>query len=389
MLAQRELRAAADGAFEHSAQSDAIAFAMDSTTASSPDAAPRAGGSGGSAGTGGSGGVGVDARGTAAGGNPDSVDAAVPADLAGAFDVPTPFEATPRPDAAMDAPLPVDATPAGPGDGSVIDVTSETGGSPTLCSPVPKSTGGIACPGGKCTVGAYSGYTFTATDGLTSTVCVSANSLCAAGTTNTLKSNDGSANWGIAFGFFLSPNSTATNLVGVQLAGSGISVNLSSLPTGAQSRIQVTVGSTSYCATLSSATQTLPWTSFSTACWSNSGTYLTGAPTTATQIVITVNSKAGIAGSFDLCVTSLSFPGSETCPTGYHDDGTGACAPNSVCAAGYHIDGTGACVVSGTCSTGTCPGSVGPGGTCTSNQDCAPGYGCRGTTGGTVCSQNL
>ena len=109
---------------------------MDSTTASSPDAAPRAGGSGGSAGTGGSGGVGVDARGTAAGGNPDSVDAAVPADLAGAFDVPTPFEATPRPDAAMDAPLPVDATPAGPGDGSVIDVTSETGGSPTLCSPV-------------------------------------------------------------------------------------------------------------------------------------------------------------------------------------------------------------------------------------------------------------
>jgi hypothetical protein len=115
--------------------------------------------------------------------------------------------------------------------------------------------------------------------------------------------------------------------------------------------------------------------------------------------VITVNSKAGIAGSFDLCVTSLSFPGSETCPTGDHDDGTGACAPNSVCAIGYLTDGTGTCVFSGcpsgynncsgTCSTGTCPGSVGPGGTCSSNQDCAPGYGCRGTTGGTVCSQNL
>ncbi|MGO9665308.1 MAG: LamG domain-containing protein [Polyangia bacterium] len=581
-----QLRPLADGSAEHSAQSDAIASAIDGATASSPDAAPGTGGSGGFAGTGGGGGVGVDASRTAtdgmaeAGGRTSSGDAAIPPDLASARDVPTPFEAIPPPDAAMDAPLAIDATstpdaisvstlglvlyyscdqisgttvpdmsgngnngtllgpvslvpgkvgnalaltatnntdagvsggyiamppailatahdmtiaawfkisstpsyqrifeignssttssmyltptysdgyprftirtaltdaglyredipatgttiPTGvwehvavvldasggrlylngvqvgtnttmkmrptdlgatpndwigasefsntpfldgaidefriynralsaaeivalfntsttsptPGDGGVAGGASDTGGSPTLCSPVPRSTGGIVCPGGKCTVGAYSGSSLTYTDG-TSTICMSANSLCATGKTNTLNSTDTITNWGVVFGFDLSPNSTSTNLVGVQLAGSGISVKLSSLPTGAQARVQVTVGATTYyCATMSAASQTLPWTSFNTACWNNTGTYLTGAPTAATQILITVNSETGIAGSFDLCVTSLSFPGSETCPTGYHDDGTGACAPNSVCAAGYHIDGTGACVV--------------------------------------------
>jgi hypothetical protein len=94
--------------------------------------------------------------------------------------------------------------------------------------------------------------------------------------------------------------------------------------------------------------------------------------------------------------------GSQTatvCSAGSHDDGTGICAFNSVCAIGYLTNAAGTCVFSGCpsgynhcsgkCLTGTCPGSVGLGGTCSSNQDCAPGYGCRGTTGGTVCSQNL
>jgi hypothetical protein len=70
------------------------------------------------------------------------------------------------------------------------------------------------------------------------------------------------------------------------------------------------------------------------------------------------------------------------CSTGYHNGGTGKCVASTTCSTGYNN-------CSGTCSTGTCPGSVGLGGTCTSNQDCATGYGCRGTTGGTVCSQNL
>ena len=118
-----QLRPLADGSAEHSAQSDAIASAIDGATASSPDAAPGTGGNGGGAGTGGGGGAGVDASRTAtdgmaeAGGRTSSGDAAIPPDLASARDVPTPFEATPPPDAAMDAPMTVDAI-------SIPDATS-------------------------------------------------------------------------------------------------------------------------------------------------------------------------------------------------------------------------------------------------------------------------
>jgi len=248
----------------------------------------------------------------------------------------------------------------------------------TTCTPVPQSTGGLSCPNGKCVVGAYSGSALADTDG-TSTICMSANSLCVAGSTNTSNSTDTATNWGVEFGFDLSPNSTSTNLVGVQLAGSGISVKLSSLPTGAQARVQVTVAPHYYCAVMSAASQTLPWTSFNTACWNNTGTYLTGAPTAATQILITVNSEAGVAGSFDLCVTSLSFPGGETCPGGDHDDGMGNCVVNGTCATGYHDGGGGTCVLSGTCSTGyqinsTGSGLVGALGTCVVPGTCVSGY---------------
>ena len=241
---------------------------------------------------------------------------------------------------------------------------------------MPKSTGGIACPGGKCAVGSYSGSGFTASDGIASTICLSANSLCAAGTTNTAQSADTTTNWGTAFGFSLSPSSTGTNLVGVQLGGSGIAVTLSSLPTGALARIQVSVGSGNYCAAMSASSQTIPWTSFNTACWNNSGTYLTGAPTAATQIAVTVNGEAGVAGSFDLCVTSLAFPGSETCSTGYHDGGGGTCVASGTCSTGYHDNGVGTCVVSGTCSTGYHDGGAG---TCVATGTCSTRYHDGGT----------
>jgi hypothetical protein len=261
--------------------------------------------------------------------------------------------------------------------------TTSCGAAATICTPVPKSTGGICCPNGKCVVGAYSGATLAYTDG-TSTICMSANGLCATGNTNALNSTNTTANWGVVFGFYLSPNSTPTNLVGVQLAGSGISVNLSSLPAGAQARVQVSVGATGYyCAVMSTASQTLPWTSFNTARWNNTGTYLTGAPTAATQILITVSSETGVAGSFDLCVTSLSFPGSETCPRGDHDDGTGNCVVNGTCATGYHDSGTGTCVVSGTCWAGYHNGG---GGTCVASGTCSAGYNnCSGTCSSSSC----
>ncbi len=186
--------------------------------------------------------------------------------------------------------------------------TPPVGGSTavTTCTPAPKSTGGLPCPGGKCTVGAYSGYDFGFSDGLGSTYCVDANSLCAAGTT--LAQNPPAYTiWGAGFGFSLSPLTTLTNTTPVQLTGSGVSVTLSSLPTGgATARVQVTVGITQYCALMTSASQTIPWASFNTECWQPaSGTALTGAPN-ATNIQIEASAGA-TAGAYDFCVTALSF----------------------------------------------------------------------------------
>jgi hypothetical protein len=169
---------------------------------------------------------------------------------------------------------------------------------------VPKSTGGISCPGGKCTVGTYSGYDFPFTDGKGSTICVDANGLCAAGTTG---AQDAAYTvWGAGFGFNLSTATTATTEVPVQLAGSGVTVALTGLPTGADMRLQVKVGGVAYCAVMTTATQTVPWSSFNTTCWAPAtGTALGGAPNTPNFQFQASSTKT--AGTFDFCVTSLSF----------------------------------------------------------------------------------
>ena len=180
----------------------------------------------------------------------------------------------------------------------------------STCTPVPKSTGGIACPGGLCTVGAYSGYDFTFSDKIASSVCMLPNSLCAAGTVGAQNPAGGYTVWGAGILFSLSTLTTATTEMPVQLAGTGVTVTVTSLPTNADMRLQVKhfVGATgtTYCAIMTTATQTIPWTSFNTMCWSpSSGVALTGPPNTS-NFQFQASSRP-TAGSFDFCVTSLSF----------------------------------------------------------------------------------
>ncbi|HJX62835.1 MAG TPA: hypothetical protein VJ860_02660, partial [Polyangia bacterium] len=142
-------------------------------------------------------------------------------------------------------------------------------------------------------------------DGKGSTLCLDANSLCAAGTTGA-QDPPTYLVWGAGFGFNLSTATTATTDVPVPLTGSGVTVSVSSLPTGADLRVQVKVGAVSYCAVMTTATQTIPWGSFNTTCWAPAtGTALTGAPSTPN---IQFQASSGkTAGTFDFCVTSVAF----------------------------------------------------------------------------------
>jgi hypothetical protein len=181
-----------------------------------------------------------------------------------------------------------------------------TGGATATCTPAPKSTGGLSCPNGLCTVQSYSGRNFAFADGKGSSICMLPNSLCAAGTVGAQNPPNFTV-WGSGFGFSLSPQTTLTTSVPVQLTGSGVSVTLSSLPTGgATARVQVTVAGTQYCAAMTSASQTIPWSSFNTTCWAPAtGTALAGAPNTTN---IQIEASAGTtAGAYDFCVTALSF----------------------------------------------------------------------------------
>ena len=205
----------------------------------------------------------------------------------------------------------------GAGSGGTVDAgaTGGSGGSSTTpppdaatttCTPVPKSIGGISCPGGYCTVGTYSGYDFSFADPTgKSSVCVSAGVLCGAGVVGA-QDPPGYTVWGAGFGFNLSLQTTLTTSVPVQLSGTSVTVKLSSLPTGADMRVQVLVNGVAYCAVMTMASQTILWNAFNTKCWApTTGTALTGPPNTP-NIQFQASSRA-TAGSFDFCVTSLSF----------------------------------------------------------------------------------
>jgi hypothetical protein len=196
------------------------------------------------------------------------------------------------------------------GAGATGGTTTATGGVTATCTPVPKSTGGLSCPGGLCTVGAYVGYDFTFSDKIASSVCMLPNSLCGAGTVGAQNPTGGYTVWGAGFGFSLSTLTTPAAQMPVQLAGTGVAITVTSLPTNADMRLQVKhyVGATgtTYCALMTTATQTIPWTSFNTMCWAPAtGVALTGPPNTS-NFQFQASSRP-TAGSFDFCVTSLTF----------------------------------------------------------------------------------
>jgi hypothetical protein len=155
-----------------------------------------------------------------------------------------------------------------------------------------------------------SGYGFKYSDadggkGGKSTICMAADSLCAAGTTGA-QDPPTYLTWGAGIGFNLSPASSGTTSTPVQLSGTGISVTFSSLPSPGGARVQLTSGGVDYCANVLTPTATLVWADFNTTCWDpTKGTALTGAPLTPK---IQFQAVAGaLAGAFDFCITALTI----------------------------------------------------------------------------------
>jgi hypothetical protein len=192
-----------------------------------------------------------------------------------------------------------------PGSGGTGTSTGgSTGGGTRLCTPrtastpAIASTGGLSCPGSLCTVGVYAGLMYVYSDG-TSTICAGPDNLCASGTTGV--ADTAGKIWGAGVGINLDKADPPAE---VQLSGTGMTYALSSLPTQGM-RAQVTVGSKDYCVKLAAASGTVAWTDFNTACWDNSGTKLTGAPKTA-HVGFQVTAAIA-AGTFDFCVTKISF----------------------------------------------------------------------------------
>jgi hypothetical protein len=200
------------------------------------------------------------------------------------------------------------------GSGGTSSSTTATGGSggaatsalkcapTTATTPAITSKGGLACPGGLCTVGTYSGYLYVYSDGEKSgpsKVCAGPDSLCASGSTGVADTKG--TIWGAGVGFNLDKAATPA---AVQLSGTGMTYALSAMPAQGM-RAQVTVAGSDYCVKLASASGTVAWTDFNTACWDDSGTALTGAPNTPhVAFQVTAGSTAG---NFDFCVKSVSF----------------------------------------------------------------------------------
>jgi hypothetical protein len=61
-----------------------------------------------------------------------------------------------------------------------------------------------------------------------------------------------------------------------------------------------------WCANVTGLSVSIPWTSFNTACWNNSGTYYTvGTP--IVDLAFQIPGDTGGVRNFNYCVTNISF----------------------------------------------------------------------------------
>jgi hypothetical protein len=109
---------------------------------------------------------------------------------------------------------------------------------------------------------------------------------------------------------------TAAGTCAVATTSTGISYSLSNVPaiTGGGLRLQVVTGTAaasatnSYCAPITTASGTIPWTSLELTCYNSPpGTALAGPPAQLQQVEISIDDGTAATAFTNLCLDAVSF----------------------------------------------------------------------------------
>jgi hypothetical protein len=147
--------------------------------------------------------------------------------------------------------------------------------------------------------------------------------LCVSGTVEA--SDDASALLGINVAQLAG---VGTDVESIVPTSAGITVTVSTVLSPMRVQIQGPGGS--WCANITTATDTILWSEFNTACWNNSGTYYNNEALEA--VMIQIPGSAGGARTFDYCLTNMMPVGGTTPPdsdTGTPPDSDTGTPPDS------------------------------------------------------------
>jgi hypothetical protein len=168
------------------------------------------------------------------------------------------------------------------------------------------------------------GYAFSYADGV-STACIDTTAMCTTGQTGVQSMTVYGAGIGFNLNQAMATTSTSPPINPFTATGVGISYSISSLPSQG-ARLAIGDGTTDYCAALPGKSGTIPWATFNTKCWDNTGTALSGPPTNPVHIEFQVPATAA-ATPFSFCVDSVAFATTTMPP----DGGTTQSCGNSCC----------------------------------------------------------
>lgn len=245
--------------------------------------------------------------------------------------------------------------------GTTAAATAGTPGSSTAAG-----SGGAATNAGGAYVqmGDWHGYAFTSAYGAGSTITpmsfearMPGQSLCASGTVGAAADYSGTALIGMNLNQPMGsggPQPTTMSKAGVYVqvknnAGSTLRVQIQG-PNGESDPMD------RWCAPLMGTSGFIPWGTFNTACWDNSGTAYSGQPIVAAMVLVPGGATDSVM--FDFCVETLAA--ADAAPSGTGTAGAGGSAPTAGTGT-MPTAGAGGAPTSGTGGTTQPSGPLGPG----------------------------